>query len=1504
MTSQRAFMKKVLSISIGVLLLFGMMAPISGALGQFESASEDLSDDLEIRGDTWVIEGETQYLNGTEKAEFAMDNNILIRDGGRLEINDATLVLLIDGFHPWSITLEDGGELALWNSTLKSRGDGLLRPFLKTEVVAHGSTVSLREGSSFSFPGWVRLYDSELMMKDSSFDALEDIPRYDYSWGYGGTTVAMEDNNDCPMLIAEDSEILMIDSEINDYYENDQLERMRWEPSNVGDGHEVGPGTDMEIERWALFGGDTNQMDFPAADYPYLNPIDRISALWIEVDYSVEEEYGESLPLEYRAPGWDEWKTAGYIDEHADDIEGSIWDLDLDQFYRDEEDNEFLFDMDLRFANEATGENVTVTFNEITLHSAYENDMRLENTKMTVINSHIDVDFRPSNVDPRPGYTEITRPDTYLQDSNPNHRVIRVYDDSEFKAYGLEVTGDVSPDGDPAIVEHESTSEIYRWTHIQATDREGTPVEGAEMISDFDEFDPAEHEHAVEYLKNYEGEYDEETGIYTTGRDGWTTMILKSDVLNYPYDWPNSNYVGTYRLEGTYVDEIGEEHTARGDIGLEDFPTITEIANNPIKEMIFDMEVPLPDFNIYEGDLTVDGETEPEDIVVNRPVDVSLDVINEGDIDGEDVLVKFYLDGVDIWEDRIDIDAGQEVNIEFEWTPGEEDHGVDKELSAYVDPYDEIEEYDRMNNELSIIFDIRERPDLRVEEILLEGDHVDNTDVMEGEDVSINVQVANRGETAAEDVYVEVNIDETFLGEEWVSLGPDEELWLDTINWRNPDAGEHEIIAEIDPDNEVDEIDQRYNQLSRDVSVLMRPDLTPEEISFSEDPVRIGETVGITATVSNQGGWTSDEITVHFYVDDEEEPFETVTRSGIEGGASREITVDWTADMTVEEREETRVIAVVVEEDPFETDHDNLEIQKDITVERHRALIVDDITLEPPEVTQGENVRITATVRNVGDMDINEFDINFYSDDDLISERNETDVLRVDDTVDINFIWDTTGEETGERTILIDIPDAHSLETTLTILSPPHLEFISTTWEILDVEQNDWQEVEVNDVLELEEKDDLRFSATIENTGDTPIPNAVLEFIYPDGEEYETLEVYPGEIVEITQEWVVELGDMDEITVLLKPSDDPEVEPYQEISIEVDIVPLQIRITNIMIPEDPNPGETYSFEGTLSRQSDGKLIADTRVRVSIESDGEEVSSGFGTTDSEGEFFVALQIPEEGGEYEIIFEPETSDVQRVEESMSVEDDDGIIPLWLLIVILAAAIGGVGSVIAYFKFYGPKEIVECGSCGASISADSTECPKCGVEFDMGTVKCSECGEWIPSTSESCPECGIEFIKTGEEVEDYTERMRKQYEMFVSQQKREAEQKVGRRLSKKEFIRWWRQQPSFVTFDEWLERKEEQRKKGGQECPNCGSINSIDEAICQKCGTSLIEVEESDTKEKEDEDKDTLDVLIGEEEEEEEEETESEEEISGKRIKKQQKRVKKRPRKKVKKKSLRKD
>jgi ribosomal protein L40E len=117
----------------------------------------------------------------------------------------------------------------------------------------------------------------------------------------------------------------------------------------------------------------------------------------------------------------------------------------------------------------------------------------------------------------------------------------------------------------------------------------------------------------------------------------------------------------------------------------------------------------------------------------------------------------------------------------------------------------------------------------------------------------------------------------------------------------------------------------------------------------------------------------------------------------------------------------------------------------------------------------------------------------------------------------------------------------------------------------------------------------------------------------------------------------------------------------------------------------------------------------------------------------------------------------------------------------------------------------------------------------------MKCSECGAWVPSDAGECPNCGVKFVgePEGDDL-DYLERMKAGYEAMVSEYRELAKPELGKKFSDKKFEEWWKDQPSYVSFDDWLAKEEEKRKEGPMACPVCGTLNPREATVCHKCGT----------------------------------------------------------------------
>lgn len=227
-----------------------------------------------------------------------------------------------------------------------------------------------------------------------------------------------------------------------------------------------------------------------------------------------------------------------------------------------------------------------------------------------------------------------------------------------------------------------------------------------------------------------------------------------------------------------------------------------------------------------------------------------------------------------------------------------------------------------------------------------------------------------------------------------------------------------------------------------------------------------------------------------------------------------------------------------------------------------------------------------------------------------------------------------------------------------------------------------------------------------------------------------------------------------------------------------------------------------------------------------------------TTGTDGSINVWMRIPTEieSGNYVIravvVGQGYDSTTQI---TISAAGGEGLFPWWVWVLIIVAVVGVVAGFTVYTYVYGLGKLVECGECGAFIPAASKRCPKCGVEFEAGTMKCSECGAWIPAESTECPNCGVKFVGEVEAEADYMDRMRKEYEDTVVSKYRElAKPELGKKYTEKAFEAWWKNQPGYIAFEDWLAKEEEKKKEGPVACPVCGTLNPKEATVCHKCGT----------------------------------------------------------------------
>lgn len=226
------------------------------------------------------------------------------------------------------------------------------------------------------------------------------------------------------------------------------------------------------------------------------------------------------------------------------------------------------------------------------------------------------------------------------------------------------------------------------------------------------------------------------------------------------------------------------------------------------------------------------------------------------------------------------------------------------------------------------------------------------------------------------------------------------------------------------------------------------------------------------------------------------------------------------------------------------------------------------------------------------------------------------------------------------------------------------------------------------------------------------------------------------------------------------------------------------------------------------------------------------------------FGLLTFVPDSSGTYSVIVEYTymgQMKSQTLSTSLTVQGQPFFLPIWLILVIAIIAV--VGGIFAYsfIKFKRvEKNLMVCGNCGSLIPADSDKCPVCGVVFEKENVKCGNCGSWIKKDAKYCPVCGTLYMD--ENDPDYTKysKLRDGYLLDLQKFKEEAKRDLGDRFTDEEFYRWWNTKPEFITFEKWIEKKEEE-KNPSVECPVCGTLNPKGSKFCKVCGSPLPGSEE---------------------------------------------------------------
>ena len=757
-----------------------------------------------------------------------------------------------------------------------------------------------------------------------------------------------------------------------------------------------------------------------------------------------------------------------------------------------------------------------------------------------------------------------------------------------------------------------------------------------------------------------------------------------------------------------------------------------------------------------------------------------------------------------------------------------------------------------------------------------------------GENVTVHATIYNDGVSYAYNVRV------NFYDQEVNSTAPDESRLFGTavipmirpagahadvqVYWIAAgivSPSEHTLIVKVDPDNTVVELDDPAVTLGYGfLTVQSLPDLYlfagPEgarEITCSATTIVVNSTVTLSARIHNLGTLSVSSIPVDFY--DGSTLIDSTTVS-VSAGGQGQASVFWTPTMPAPVhsiRVEVNALRSVVE----------LDYSNNVAIVPFEVLDYPDLDLSAMSVTPsgaapgGDSVVVTAILKNLERAPVSSPSGVLWVD--YASER-------------ITVQWSLAGATLTDLSGSVQISAMFTApiltvrtDATLTLMAnPDHTpvektyanNMLSTAIAFLDVRPD--LSVVVSDTVKDIYVQKGTQNVTGEMFGRALTVNVIIHNL--GGSNATSVDVHVGvrnvantynhtllrnsnynvsynataNTLRIAVPWTLNLTAaggayeiwawVDELNVIAEPD-----ETNNFAYLNFTVLPLAALVNIITDAAEYKAGDMMVISATVVYigTSDPVKGLPGVVFWLIDSTTKQVvansNSSAQTTDPDGSIIVLLRIPPSlsTGSYQVraVIGTQTYDsVDTVHVSSGVEG--GLFPLWVWILIFVAVVGVVLGFFVYTYIYGLGKLVECGECGAFIPAASKRCPKCGVEFEAGTMKCSECGAWIPAESAECPNCGVKFVGEAEEEADYMERMRKEYDDMVSKYRELAKPELGKKYSEKAFEAWWMAQPGYIAFEDWLAKEEEKKKEGPIPCPVCGTLNPKEATVCHKCGT----------------------------------------------------------------------
>jgi subtilase family serine protease/ribosomal protein L40E len=781
------------------------------------------------------------------------------------------------------------------------------------------------------------------------------------------------------------------------------------------------------------------------------------------------------------------------------------------------------------------------------------------------------------------------------------------------------------------------------------------------------------------------------------------------------------------------------------------------------------------------------------------------------------------------------------------------------------------------------------RPDLRISPT---GVTVDPINPMNHQTTIVNATVTNIGAVPAHNVradfYDEADNIKTPIGTATASIVPVDGSTVISVTWvadEPLDPTQHTISVVVDPLKAIPELTPMDLTASRTVTVQSLPDIEvrsdPQEIFTTPSYVIVNHTVTLSADIHNIGDKTTPDVAVIFYdvYPGKNDTIGATIVTGILPGYYGVASVSWTPQTSG-----THTVYVVANGDGLVTEinYNNDNGSKSFTVLTPPDIELSGIQFNPPtNVPGGDTVYVTVTMRNTQTAPVSNVPVSLFLNAPTgtpVETVTPSDTLASNNAITVTLSYVTPNVEslTPLTLYVVANPDGTIEEIsyvnnvqfgTVNLLDMRPDLAVTPSGITVKAGTQTWTNATFGNTVTV--------NVNVSNNGGRPANDFTVlvnlrNLTLPTGaynhtlfqKEFSLSADTTNNTMTVSFSWTVTLTTPATYDLWVWVDSNRTVDESSDAN-NIAYVPFTITqlVPDITISVPKNEYTTgaevvvtavIKYSGTNTPIQNVPNVVFQLVDTSTKSVVVVGSQTVPTNSSNMGIAVStMTIPTDmkSGSYDIVAvvlgQQYSSTPSAATLQISSQVSGGLFPWWVWIVIIVVVGAAIGGFTLYTYFYGLGKYVECGECGAFIPAASKRCPKCGVEFEAGTMKCSECGAWIPAESTECPNCGVKFVGEAEEEADYLERMRKEYDEMVSKYREMAKPELGKKFSDEAFEQWFKKQPGYISFDDWLAKEEEKKKEGPVPCPVCGTLNPKEATVCHKCGTVFGGTAETPTK-----------------------------------------------------------